>query len=95
MAKKNFDGTLEEEAAAFSAALTFISESEPPAVRGDRTQQEPPEPIIKPRAKRSERLQALLTKDNLDYLNRKSKELGVSRNELLNCLLENIRAKEN
>lgn len=94
MARKNFSGMLEEEADAFNAALSFISNEED-APAEDRTQAEPHEPIIRPRAKRSERLQALLTKDNLDYLNRKAKELNVSRNELLNCLLENIRAKEN
>lgn len=87
---KNFNDKMGNEAAAtYETALSFISAAEPPAVKKEKKSNT--EFTIKLREKRSERLQALLTKENMKYLNETAKKLNVSRNELLNCLIEEFR----
>lgn len=88
---KKFDNEIGQEAAAtYEASLSFISAAEPPAAKKEKSNTEF---TIKPREKKSERLQSLLTKSNMKYLNETAKRLNVSRNELLNCLIEEFRNK--
>ena len=89
---KKFENELGHEAAAtYEASLAFISAAEPPAAKKEKKNNE--EFTIKLREKRTERLQALLTKDNMKYLIETAKKCNVSRNELLNCLIEEFRNK--